>query len=74
MQRKREQKTCLAPTVVPHCEKVPGNAKLTKDCQEKLIGGLEQALEELDALGLSLAAIHLDSAICAVKEAQVQGA
>lgn len=36
--------------------------------REKLLSDLSQILDGLDALGLSLAAIHVDAAICALKD------
>ena len=37
------------------------------DPKEKLLADLSQMLDDLDALGLSLAAVHVDAAICSLK-------
>ncbi len=53
-------------------EEAPLTEKLTKQCQMRLLRELGRVLEELDASGLALAAIHIDSAICEIKNAEIE--
>ncbi len=60
-------------SVVTHLgEAAPLTGKLTKQGQMRLLRELGRVLEELDASGLALAAIHIDSAICEIKDAEIQ--
>jgi hypothetical protein len=61
---------CLPATSDPEIAPIPD--RLTQGLQEELLCDLRRILEELDALRLPLAAIHVDAAICALGNAKTR--
>lgn len=53
-----------------HCER---GSTSTSVAQEQIISDLRQILDQVDALGLGLAGIHVASAIDAIQKAGVEG-
>ena len=71
MQRRLRQKGSLDLGAASDCEKSPSAGGLTKASQERLISDLKQTLSDLDSYSLSIAAIHVEAAICAIKDAKI---
>lgn len=69
MQRGTQHRADLSLAATPHPEIAPIPDRLARDFQERLLCDLSRILEELDTNGLPLAAVHVDAAICALKNA-----
>jgi hypothetical protein len=71
VQRRLHQKASVDLAVASDCEKTPIAGELTKASQERLVSDLKQTLAELDSFSLSIAAIHVEAAISAIKDAKI---